>query len=201
MYFIRWFADFADADAFCRPYMYGGGGAGSCFAYYQNYTAVNGWGSLKDHLVDEEVLTPDGPERQDLYNQLQLIFYNDCPSFPIGNPRVRFWCQYWVKGWYYNAMYPGASYYTMWKTDDCWYDCSGTPIGISDGKVDMKDIAYLIVHFGARAPIPGLLVDPWWVGVYGANGCVDPYGDRTSDMKDIAGAIQHFNHRNNTLTP
>jgi hypothetical protein len=144
-------------------------------------------------VVDKAVLTPDGPVRQALYDQLQLIFYNDCPSFPLGNPRGRFWCQYWVKGWYYDAMYPAPFYYTMWKWDNPWYDSSGSTPGISDRVVAMKDIAYLIAHFNAKAPVPGLPTDPKWVGTYGANGCVDPFGDRTCNMKDIAGAIQNFN--------
>jgi hypothetical protein len=199
LYLFSWLADFADADDFCRPYMYSGSGAG--YAYYQNYTTANGWGSLKDRLVDEAVLAPDGPARQGLYDQLQLIFHNDCPGFPVGNPRGRFWCQYWVKGWYYDAMYPSASYYTLWKADDCWYDVSGTTPGVSDGVCNMKDIAYLIAHFNVKAPVPGHPPDPKWVGVYGANGCIDPYGDRMCGMKDIAGAVQHFNHRQNIGTP
>jgi hypothetical protein len=112
-----------------------------------------------------------------------------------------FWCWYWVKGWYYDAMYPGNYYYTMWKEDNCWYDMTGYIVGVSDGVCGMKDIAYLIAHFNAKAPVLGLPVDPKWVSVYGANGCVDPYGDRVSNMKDIAGAIQHFNHHLNTGTP
>jgi hypothetical protein len=127
-------------------------------------------------------------------------YYEDCPSFAVNNPRGRRWCQYWVKGWYYNALYMSQYYYSFWKSDDCWFDISGTPIGISDGKLDMKDIAYLILHFNAKAPVPGKPTDPKWVGVYGANGAVDCYGDRVSNMKDIAGAIQHFGHKANTGT-
>jgi peptide/nickel transport system substrate-binding protein len=197
IYAIGWLADFADADDFVRPYMSSGG----AFAWYSNYTAANGWGSTKDVLIDQAVLTPDGPARQAIYNQLAVIYYNDAPSMPWVNPRGRAWRNYWVKGWYYDAVYPGAYFYTMWKADDCWFDVSGTPPGVSDGSTNMKDIAYLILHFNAKAPIPGVPVDPKWVGVYGANGCVDPYGDRVSNMKDIAAAIQHFNHKANTGTP
>ncbi len=85
--------------------------------------------------------------------------------------------------------------------DNPWYDVSGSTPGISDGVVNMKDIAYLIAHFNAKAPVPGQPPDPKWVGVYGANGCVDPFGDRVCNMKDIAGAVIHFNHHANTGTP
>ena len=115
-----------------------------------------------------------------------------------------FWCWYWVKGWYYNAKHPGTYYYTMWKADDCWYDISGSTPAVSDGVVNMKDLAYLIAHFNAKAPLwPGgpPPIDPKWVGVYGANGCVDPYSDRTCNVRDIAGVIFNFNAKGGTGHP
>jgi len=74
-------------------------------------------------------------------------------------------------------------------------------MGVSDGVVNMRDIQYLIMHFNAKAPIPGKPLDSKWVGVYGANGAVDPDGDRLSNMRDIQGTIIDFNHRMNTTTP
>ncbi len=191
-------ADFADADDLARQYMHSNG----AFAYYQKYTADNGWGSTKDALVDEAAVTPDGPARQALYQQLQQLYYDDCPGFPIPNQRGRLFTHYWVKGWYFNPLWGFTSitsyglesnYYAMWKQDTPWYDVSGTTPGVSDGVVNMRDIAYLVAHFNAKAPDTSKPLDPKWVGVYGANGCVDPYGDRRCDMKDIAGAVQNFN--------
>jgi hypothetical protein len=112
-----------------------------------------------------------------------------------------YWCWYWVKGWYYDAMYPGNYYYTMWKEDDCWYDMSGPTPGVSDGATNMFDIAWLVAHFNARPPVFPLPPDPKWVSVYGANGAVDPNRDRVSNIRDIAEAIYHFNHKKNTNTP
>ena len=189
VFFMPWIADFADADDFCRQFMHSDG----WFAYYQGYTASNGWGTLKDALVDQAATMPDSPARQALYQQLQQIFYDDCPGFPVPTLLNRFWCQYWVKGWYYNALAPSPYYYAMWKQDTPWYDVSGTTYGVSDNKVAMRDIAYLIAHYNAKAPVAGYPLDPKWVSVYGANGCVDPYSDRKCDMKDIAGAVQNFN--------
>jgi len=194
---IGWLADFADADDFIRPYMHSAG----TFAYYQGYTAANGWGILKDTLIDEAVLTPDGPARAALYRQLQQIYFQDVPSFPVNIPRGRRFCAYWVKGWYFDAVYPSTNFYTIWKQDDCWGDTSGATPGVSDGTCNMMDIAWLIAHFNGGAPVPGFPVDPKWVGVYGANGAVDTYGDRKSNMMDIAFDIIHFNHKMNTGTP
>jgi hypothetical protein len=64
----------------------------------------------------------------------------------------------------------------------------------------MRDITWLLLHWNSKAPIPGLPIDPRWVGTYG-NGGVDPYGNRMCEMRDIQMAILHFNHKNNTLTP
>ena len=207
---LTWFVDFRDADDFVRPYMH----SWADFSYLQSYTTDNGWGATKDALIDLALVTPDGANRQALYEQLALIYYNDCPSFPLPVPLGRFWCQYWVKGWYNNGRaivsdttmqsytrYPGTYFYTIWKQDNCWYDVTGPTQGVSDGIVNMRDISYLITHFLAKAPATGETLDPKWVGVYGANGCVDPSGDRVCNMRDIARCIVHFNHRKDTGVP
>jgi peptide/nickel transport system substrate-binding protein len=212
---IRWLPDFADVDNVMRPYMSSNGD----FSYYQNYTVANGWGGTrgsnyptmnKDELIEKAFTTPDGPDRAKMYADLESIYLSDCPSFPIPAMTTRRWCQYWVKGWYYNAVYtsayvlpmydPGTYIPSVYKYDDCWFDVNGPTMGVSDGIVNMRDIQYLILHFNAKASIPGTTPDPKWVGTYG-NGGVDPYGDRTCNMRDIQGAILHFNHKNNTLTP
>jgi hypothetical protein len=160
----------------------------------------------KDQLVDLALVTPDGSDRAKMYADLENVYMNDCPSLPLPTPTGRRWCQYWVKGWYYNVLYPSSYFsssyfYTMWKQDDCWYDASGPTLGVSDGIVNMRDIYWLLRAFNAKAPMPGMPLDVRWVGVYGANGAVDPDGDRLSNMRDIQGAILHFNHKYDTLTP
>jgi peptide/nickel transport system substrate-binding protein len=207
--------DFADADDIVRSYMH----SNEYFSYYQNYTLANGWGGSrgssyptmnKDELIDLAFVTPDGSERTKIYADLESIYLNDCPSFTIPTMMGRRWCQYWVKGWYYNAAFttaytltnydPGTYFPSVYKYDDCWHDVSGTTPAVQDGIVNMRDISYLILHFNAKTSIPGTMPDPKWVATYG-NGCVDPYGDGTCNMRDITGTILHFNHKNNTLTP
>jgi len=188
---IGWLADFADADNFARPYMHSHGD----FAYFQNYTADNGWGSRKDELIDMALKTPDGPQRAALYKELQQIYYRDAPFLPLVIPIGRRWCWYWVKGWYYNALYPAQYYYSMYKEDTCWYNISGPTPGVPDDVTNMRDVTYLLLHFNAKAPEPGKTPDPKWVGTYGVGG-VDPYGDRVCNMRDVTFTILHFNHRN-----
>jgi peptide/nickel transport system substrate-binding protein len=202
---IGWLADFPDADNFMRPYMHSNGD----FSYLQNYTLTNGWGNTyglnyptlnKDELIDRAFATPDGSDRAKMYADIESIYVADCPSLPIPTPTGRRWCQYWVKGWYYDAMYPAVYIPSIYKYDDCWCDSSGPTLGVQDGVVNMRDISWLLLHWNSKAPIPGLPVDPRWIGTYG-NGGVDPYGNRMCEMRDIQVAILHFNHKNNTLTP
>ena len=188
---IGWLADFADADNFARPYMHSYGD----FAYFQNYTAANGWGTRKDQLIDTALSTPDGSARAALYKELQQIYYNDAPSLPIDIPVGRRWCWYWVKGWYYNALYPAQYYYSMYKEDTCWYNISGPTPGVPDDVTNMRDVTYLLLRFNVKAPEPGKPVDPKWVGTYGYGG-IDPYGDRICNMRDVTFTILHFNHKN-----
>jgi peptide/nickel transport system substrate-binding protein len=203
---IVWLADFADADNFMRTYMHSNGD----FSSFQNYTLPNGWGSThgpnyptlnKDELIDEAFVTPDGSDKAKMYVDLESIYMADCPSLPLPIPTGRRWCQYWVKGWYFNALYPATYIPSVYKYDDCWFDITGSTQAVSDGIVNMRDIQYLIIHFNAKPTVPEKPLDSKWVGVYGANGAVDPYGDRVCNMRDIQGAILHFNHKQNTSTP
>jgi len=191
-------ANYADADIFKREFMHSWGD----FAYFQNYTEWNGWcgtlgpqtGLTKDMLIDLAVKTPDGPERARMYADLDDIFVMDCPSLPIAQPVERKWLKYWVRGWYYNALYPSDYYYKLFKMNTCWADVTGVIPGKPDGVCSMRDIGYIAGHFGAVAPNPHRAVpyDPKWApGTYGCGGC-DLYGDRKIDMRDIGFACAHF---------
>jgi peptide/nickel transport system substrate-binding protein len=187
---IGWLADFADADNWVRPYMHSYGD----FSYFQSYSVENGWGDTKDKLIDLAVKTPDGTARRNMYKQLQQIYIDDCPSFPIDQPSGRRFCKYYVKGWYYNGLYPSQYYYSMWKENTCWYNISGDQPGISDDVTNIFDINWLVRHFNGRQPDPSKsTLDPKWVGTYGCGG-VDPRGDRVCNIFDINGAVRHFLH-------
>jgi peptide/nickel transport system substrate-binding protein len=104
---IGWLADFADADNFARPYMHSQGD----FAYFQNYSDPH-----VDALIDGGILMADGPERNATYQELQLIYHQDAVSLPIMQAVGRRWQRDWVRGWYYNELYPGAYCYDIYKT-------------------------------------------------------------------------------------
>jgi len=198
---MRWHGDYADADDFKRPFMHSRG----YFAYPQNYTTDNGWPGIgpvtqlpKDILIDLAVKTPDAdPNRAKYYADLDSIYIADCPSFPIVQAVERKWTKYWVKGWYYNALYPSNYYYyKLYKEQACWYDVTSDDVGVPEVICNMRDIGYIAQHFQGVAPNPAapIIYDPFWApGVYGCGGC-DCYGDRIIDMHDIGYACQHFGH-------
>ena len=192
--------NYADADDFKRSFMHSYGD----FSYFQNYTTVNGWNTLgprtgmsKDQLIDLAVKTPDGPQRANMYADLDDIYITDCPSFPIVQPSGRRWCQSWVRGWYYNALYPSDYYYHLYKENTPWADVTGPKTGIPDGIVNIMDLFYVGEHYGARAPDPGqvpprqIYDERWAPGTYGCGGC-DVHGDRKIDMRDTTYEASHF---------
>jgi len=199
LFVTGWQANFADADDFKRPFMHSQG----YFALFQNYTADNSWtttpgprtGLTKDLLIDLATKTPDGPEREELYKDLDDIYLADCPSLPIAQPSGRRWQKSWVKGWYYNALYPSDYYYHLYKEDTPWADVTGPIVGIPDGLVTKLDLEYVAYHNGAKAPDPARSPpypydDTWAPGTYGCGGC-DVYGDRKVDSRDTGYVAAH----------
>ncbi len=195
---IGWAADFADPDNFVRTYMHSLGSLSS----FQNYTLDNGWDATrglnnptlnKDELIDLAVKTPDGPTRADLYADLDTIYLEDVPSFVVTQPIGRRWQKYWVKGWYYNVLYPSDYYYHQYKENAPWEDVSGLTPGVPDGVVNVRDYGWIFAHLGAKAPNPAGIprYDPLWApGTYGCGGC-DVYSDRKVDIKDLNPAATH----------
>jgi peptide/nickel transport system substrate-binding protein len=201
-WFMGWLADFADADNWDRPFMHSFGD----FSYFQNYSIPNGWGVTrgtnnptmnKDELIDLAVKTPDGATRGGMYADLDTIYLKDDPSLPIVQPVGRRFCKYWVRGWYYNALYPSQYYYKMYKENTPWADVTSATVGRSDGVVDMRDIGYIASAYGSQAPDPAVLPpyrSPLWApGTYGYGGA-DVYGDRVIDMRDIGFVASHFGY-------
>jgi len=105
-FIIGWLADFADADNFARPYMHSEGD----FSYFQGYSNPH-----VDELIDEGILTPDGPAREAIYKELQAIFLEDAISLPLVQAVGRRWVRDWERGYYYNQLYPGGYYYDRYK--------------------------------------------------------------------------------------
>jgi peptide/nickel transport system substrate-binding protein len=106
VFFVGWLADFADADNFVRPYMHSYGD----FSYFQGYSNTHA-----DELIDAGIVTPDGPEREAIYKELQNMYHDDVVSIPLVQTLGRTWYREWCRGYYYNQLYPGIYFYDRWK--------------------------------------------------------------------------------------
>jgi len=194
---VGWLSDYADADNWMGAYMH----SWICFAYFQVYRIDNGYGTPgpdtgldKDELIGLALKTPDGPARAALYKDLENLWQIDAPALTVAEPLGRAWRKYWVKGWYYNGLYPAIYYYKLYKEDTCYSDVTGPTFGVPDGVDNMRDINFIAAHFGASPPDVLLGYNALWApGTYGYAGC-DVYGDRKVDMRDIGLACAHFGH-------
>jgi len=182
---IGWQADFPDPHDFVLPF-YRTGGSFSLWQAYSNSTI--------DALIDKGIVTPDGPARAAIYHDLQVLFVEDVPSFPISQAVARHFERDWITGWYYNPIYPGGHYYTEWK----WYyipevlfntsinninqpNSTYLPADLTyDGKVQIDDVAGAAKAFGA---VPG--VSRWMFRA-------DITGDRKIQIDDVAYISKQF---------
>jgi peptide/nickel transport system substrate-binding protein len=106
MYFLAWFADYPDPHDFAQPFLASAG-----------YFPVRGGyhNADADRLIDQAVGTTDPAQRKALYKQLSMIAYNDLPYLFLVQPTTFFTMRSWVHGWYYNPIFPGQYFYTIYK--------------------------------------------------------------------------------------
>lgn len=106
------------------------------------YVAINNQSSLAS-IGHPEIKIDSRWPRRSVYYELQRIYYTDVPSITIAQPVERHFERDWVRGFYYNPMYPGLDYYHMWKAVTHFGDVN------NDGHVDVSDLAYVSAHFTA----------------------------------------------------
>ncbi len=106
MYFLGWFADYPDPHDFAQPFLAASG-----------YFPVRGGykNPEADRLIDQAVGTPDPARRKAIYRQLSLIAYNDLPYLFLVQPVQFYTMRSWTHGWYYNPIFPGQYFYTIYK--------------------------------------------------------------------------------------
>ncbi len=106
MYFLGWFADYPDPHDFAQPFL----AANGYFPVRGSYRNPEA-----DRLIDAAVGTPDPAKRKALYRQLSMIAYNDLPYLFLIQPVQFYTMRAWVHGWYYNPIFPGQYFYTIYK--------------------------------------------------------------------------------------
>jgi len=183
-YVIGWLVDFPDPHDFTLPF-YHTGGAFSSWQLYSNATM--------DNLINTAITLPNGPARQNIYNQIAELALADCPSVMVITPTGRHFEYDWVNGWYYNPIYPGHNFFNEYK----FYYVPESNLALAsqpqseylpadvnrDGTVNMKDIASIARAFGSTftEPLPAN-----WVFVD------DLVNIRTINMKAIAYVARQF---------
>jgi len=182
---LGWLADYPDAHNFVYAFYYSYGN----FAWRASYADAE-----MDALIELGIRTPDGPVRQQIYNDIQQKAIDTCPSVALDQAIGRHFERDWIVGWYYNPIYSGNYPANTWK----WYYtpqaqletyapfpvCNHLGYDVNyDGKVDMKDIGVTAKSFGALFGPPMTLT---WI--YRA----DFNNDRKIDMKDIGIVAKNF---------
>jgi len=95
---IGWLADYPDAHNFAYPFMHSSG----TFSGWQSYSNPE-----VDALVADGISATTSAERASIYGELDQLYYDDVPSFPMAQPLGRRYFRSWVKGWYFNPCLPG----------------------------------------------------------------------------------------------
>ena len=97
-YVIGWGADYPHAHNFIQPFMHSTG----VFAEYQSY----GYPVL-DAKIEAALLETDPETQEDLYFDLQQIFYDDAPGVMLYQPSGRRYFTKYISGFVFNPMTPG----------------------------------------------------------------------------------------------
>ena len=103
MFLIGWLADYPDPDNFVTPFMHSDGD----FAYFQGY----GYEELDDKIEAARYET-DPDTREEMYYELQEIYYDEAPGIMLFQPLGRRYFTKYIKGFYFNPVIPGG--FPLW---------------------------------------------------------------------------------------
>lgn len=96
MYFIGWGPDYADPDDYVVPFARTGG----------TYPAYSGYSNTTlDAMIDQAGMIPSGPDRLQLYKDIQEALLSDYSMLWISEATNFHAAKTWVKGWYFNPMF------------------------------------------------------------------------------------------------
>jgi peptide/nickel transport system substrate-binding protein len=103
IFMIGWLEDYHDPNDWVVPYL----GSGGAYSGSQGFPAA----LLKqtDALIAQAASESDQTKRAALYSQLQNIAYENALDIFVVQPLDRQYMQSWVKGFYYNPIYPGTA--------------------------------------------------------------------------------------------
>ena len=64
-------------------------------------------------IINRGVAETDPAKRAAIYAEFNQLFYDTASLIPLFVPTGRRYQQRWVKGWYYNPIYPGTYFYPL----------------------------------------------------------------------------------------
>ena len=97
MFQIGWTADYPDPHSFAYPFMYSEGP----IAGLQHYSNPE-----VDALIEQGIAATTPSEREDIYFELQDLYYEDAPSILLAQTLGRRYFRDWVKGFIFNPIDP-----------------------------------------------------------------------------------------------
>lgn len=108
MFQIGWQADYPDPHNFVYPFMHSNG----TFSAWQGYSNPE-----VDALIEEGIQETDPQAREDIYYELQELYYDDAPGIMLCQPLGRRYFRDWIDGFYFNPIIPGlpGNLYAMSK--------------------------------------------------------------------------------------
>ncbi len=109
MFVSGWQEDIHDSHNWAQPFLAGD------YAQRQNMPA-DMLATFKD-LVSKGVSESDPAKRAEIYKQINDLDYENVPAIRLSVPTTRWYLQRWVKGYYYNPIYPNEWYYYVLSKD------------------------------------------------------------------------------------
>jgi peptide/nickel transport system substrate-binding protein len=104
VYVGGWLEDFHDPHNWVHPFLHSAG------AYGRVANISEPTKSEFDALIAQGAALTNPEERRPVYEQIQLMAQEEAPMIWMYQPLVRYHFSPWIKGWYFNAAYPGPAY-------------------------------------------------------------------------------------------
>jgi peptide/nickel transport system substrate-binding protein len=109
IFMLGWLEDYHDPQDWVVPFLASGGTYSSSQAFPADVQ------KQLDQLITQGIQASDTQTRTQIYQQLQDLSYKNALDLFVVQPENRHYEQMWVKGYYYNPIYPGIYFYPLSK--------------------------------------------------------------------------------------
>jgi peptide/nickel transport system substrate-binding protein len=109
IFMLGWLEDYHDPQDWVVPFLASGG------TYSSSQALPADVQNQLDQLITQGIQASDAQTRTQIYKQLQDLSYKNALDLFVVQPQGRHYEQMWVKGYYYNPIYPGIYFYPLSK--------------------------------------------------------------------------------------